>query len=399
MYKLLILSIFFIACSNSVEIMEVNNPASDLGKYPRLYTDNIGTVYMSWYNTVGDTTQLYYSLNDGYNWNEPILLAQSDNWFVNWADFSSVIGYNGKALAAHWLQKSSEGTYSYDVKLSTSASNFEEPFIIHSDSLPTEHGFVSMVPLSDSSFYVVWLDGRNMLNGHGHSSDLEEFGDLSNAMTIRGAFIQSGVKEFEVEIDNSTCECCNTSLVTTKNGLLTAYRNRTDQEIRDIHVSSYSNEFNKWSVSRSIHSDNWQIAACPVNGPMMDAIDNHVAIGWFTGAYNQPKVKLSFSDDAGVSFSDPIVVDEKVPLGRVDIVLSNNETAWLSWITRTDNSALLKLAKISKMDGTSKVYDIGEINPSRSTGFPQLTSYKDGLMVAWTNIDGNQPSIKTVIIR
>ena len=25
--------------------------------------------------------------------------------------------------------------------------------------------------------------------------------------------------------------------------------------------------------------------------------------------------------------------------------------------------------------------------------------YKDGLMVAWTNIDGNQPSIKTVIIR
>ena len=60
---------------------------------------------MSWYNTVGDTTQLYYSLNDGYNWNEPILLAQSDNWFVNWADFSSVIGYNGKAIAAHWLQK------------------------------------------------------------------------------------------------------------------------------------------------------------------------------------------------------------------------------------------------------------------------------------------------------
>ena len=124
MYKLLILSIFFIACSNNLEIIEVNNPASDLGKYPRLYTDNIGTIYMSWYNTVGDTTQLYYSLNDGYNWNEPILLAQSDDWFVNWADFPSVIGYNGKPLAAHWLQKSLDGTYSYDVKLSTSASNF-----------------------------------------------------------------------------------------------------------------------------------------------------------------------------------------------------------------------------------------------------------------------------------
>ena len=256
-----------------------------------------------------------------------------------------------------------------------------------------------MTPLSDSSFYVVWLDGRNMLDTHEHSNDVEEFGDLSTAMTIRGAFIKSGVKESEVEIDNSTCECCNTSLVTTKNGLLTAYRNRTDEEVRDIHVSSYTNEFKKWSVSRPIHSDNWQIAACPVNGPMIDAIDNHVAIGWFTGAYDQPKVKLSFSDDAGLSFSVPIVVDEKVPLGRVDIVLSNKEIAWLSWVTRTDNLALLKLAKISKVDGTSKVYDIGEINPSRSTGFPQLTSHKDGLMVAWTNINGNQPSIKTVIIR
>ena len=56
---------------------------------------------------------------------------------------------------------------------------------------------------------------------------------------------------------------------------------------------------------RPIHSDNWQIAACPVNGPMMDAIDNHVAIGWFTGAYNKPKVKLSFSDDAEYHFLIP----------------------------------------------------------------------------------------------
>lgn len=399
MYKLLILSIFFIGCSSNVEITEVNNPANDLGKYPRLFTDNIGTVYMSWYKTVGDTTQLFYSLNDGSKWNEPILLAQSDDWFVNWADFSSIIGYDGQPLAAHWLQKSSDSAYSYDVKLSTSASNFQESFIVHSDSLPKEHGFVSMVPLSDSSFYVVWLDGRNMLDAHEHSNDVEELGDLSTAMSIRGAFINSGVKESDVEIDNSTCECCNTSLVITKNGLLTAFRNRTDEEIRDIHVSSYTNEFKKWAVSKPIHSDNWHIAACPVNGPMMDAIENHVVISWFTGAYDQAKVKLSFSDDAGQSFSDPILVDENVPLGRVDIVLSRKETAWLSWITRTDNSALLKLAKVSKLDGTSEVYNIGEINPSRSTGFPQLTSYKDGLMLAWTNIDGDQPSIKTVFIR
>ncbi len=397
MHKLLILSFLILGCSAQVEHVEIDNPASDHGKYPRLYTDNAGVVYMSWYEEFGTTTKLYYSSFVNNTWSHPKLISESDSWFVNWADFPSIIGRNGKPLAAHWLQKTPGGTYSYDVAIADAQSDFNEVVNPHNDGTQTEHGFVSMAPISDSSYYAIWLDGRNTMGGHGH--DDNHSSSISNAMTLRGSLITTGKEVIDQPIDPNICDCCNTSLVRTSNGLLAAYRNRTEDEIRDIYVSSYLFESNEWSSPISVYADSWQIAACPVNGPMMDAINDDVAIAWFTGANNQPIVKLAFSSDAGSTFTNPIIIDNEVPLGRVDVLLSNSEKAWISWMTRTDGSADLKLAEVSKSKGVLATHILSDIDPSRLTGFPQLSETPDGLMVAWTDISGDIPKIKTMIIQ
>jgi hypothetical protein len=399
MYRLLALSLIFIGCSYQLEQYEIENPANDQGKYPRLFTDNSGVVYMNWYKDNNDSTQLFYSMYDDDAWSEPQLIAESNNWFVNWADFPSIIGYDGKPIAAHWLTKTDGGTYSYDVSIALANSMFNYPFVVHDDNTPTEHGFVSMIPLSDSSFYAIWLDGRNTQGGHSHDHLDEHISDLSTAMTLRGALLNTKGEILDQEIDPSLCDCCNTSLVQTSNNLLVAYRDRSESEIRDIYVSSYSFINESWSTPTLVHPDNWQIAACPVNGPMMDAFNDNVALSWFTGADDIPLVKLSFSSDAGNTFSDPIIVDESMPLGRVDVLIENSETAWVSWITRSENSALLKLAKVSKNYGVLKIHTINEIDPSRSSGFPQLTKLEQGMMVAWTDISESKPKIRTKIIR
>ncbi len=396
---LLLISFLIAGCSTQITPFEIDNPASDNGKYPRLFTDNIGTVFMSWYEEHNDTTRLYYSAFENNNWADPELVSASDNWFVNWADFPSIIGVDGNSIAAHWLQKKPGGTYSYDVNIGLASSDFTNPITPHNDETPTEHGFASMIPVSDSTFYAVWLDGRNMDSGHGHDHSDEQLADLSKAMTLRGALIDLSGNLVDQEIDPSLCECCNTSLVKTNDGLLVAYRDRTQNEVRDIYVSNYSFQTNSWSEPNLVHNDNWKIAACPVNGPSMDAVNNKVAIAWFTGANDQPVVKLSFSSDAGITFADPIIIDNAVPIGRVDVVAETEETAWVSWITRSDDSAILKLAEVSSNTGIKHIYDISEIDPSRSTGFPQITRLDDGLMLAWTDISGENPRIITQIVQ
>ena len=37
----------------------------------------------------------------------------------------------------------------------------KEDFILHSDGVKSEHGFVSIIPNDNNGFYVTWLDGRN----------------------------------------------------------------------------------------------------------------------------------------------------------------------------------------------------------------------------------------------
>jgi len=397
MRVLILISFLIASCTSTPEIFELDNPASDNGRFPRLFTDNTGTVFMSWMKTNGDSTQLFYSSLSDKIWSDPVLISASDSWFVNWADFPSVIAHDSEPVSAHWLQKKAGGTYSYDVTVTPLSVNSIQPFVPHSDETPTEHGFVSMIPLSASEYYAIWLDGRNTQGGHGH--DDGHATDLSTAMTLRGALINGSDIRSEHQIDPSLCDCCNTSLVKTSSGLLAAYRDRTDEEIRDIYVSKYSIDSDSWSDPILVHNDGWQIAACPVNGPIMDAIDKTVATAWFTGADNEPKVKIAFSSDEGSTWNEAIVIDQDVPLGRVDVVLANESSAWVSWMTRLEEYAELKLARVS-LDGKVLTQEtISEIDPSRSTGFPQLTKTKAGLLIAWTDNSGEHPSIKTIAIQ
>ncbi len=397
MRLLLISSLFLFSCTRTHEIELIENPTGESSSLSRLFTDNNGSIFMSWVEQKNDTATLFYSEFENELWSSPTLIASSDEWFVNWADFPSLITLNGEPIAAHWLKKIPGGTYSYNVEVLSFDLN--ESFVPHTDGTATEHGFVSMNPVSDSSFYTIWLDGRNMAGGHGHEDmNHGEIGNLDNAMTLRGALISTGnIVLQEHEIDNAVCECCNTSLLSTPGGLIAAYRNRTENEIRDIYISRYENS--SWTKGVPVFNDNWEIGGCPVNGPMLSGAGDNIAVGWFTGAGDIPKVKLSFSEDGGKSFHEPIFVDVEAPLGRVDIEMMDSESAWISWIARDGDKGELKLKHIKKNGDTLQQFTITEIDPSRRTGFPQLTKMNNQLMLSWTDISGENPSIKTAIIR
>ena len=79
----------------------------------------------------------------------PATIAIGNRMFVNWADTPHMQPTADGALWAHWLQRSGEGKYAYDVVLARSrdgGSNWGAPLVPHDDGTQTEHGFVSMWP-------------------------------------------------------------------------------------------------------------------------------------------------------------------------------------------------------------------------------------------------------------
>ena len=232
-----------------------------------------GRIVMSWIEKTGPTRYaLRVAIREANGWSETRTVSEGDNWFINWADFPSVIALRDGSLAAHWLVKSGKSTYAYDVNIARSSDGgktWSTPIVPHTDKTQTEHGFVSLLPLPDSRVGAVWLDGRNMKD----MKEEDEHAPSPESMTLRYAAIDAeGKLSDEAQLDERVCECCQTAAAVTSEGVVAVYRDRSDAEVRDIYTIKEVKGL--WSQPRPLSSDNWKINGCPVNGPSI-AADGH----------------------------------------------------------------------------------------------------------------------------
>jgi hypothetical protein len=221
----------------------------------------------------------------------------------------------------------------------------------------------------------------------------EEHKPLPLSMTLRYAAIDAdGKLSDEAELDPRVCECCQTSAARTSDGIITVYRDRSDNEIRDIYVVTGQQQ--KWNSPRPVHNDNWQINGCPVNGPSLATRNQQVVVAWYTGVNNAPRVKVAFSTDAGRTFGAPIDVDEGDAQGRVDVVLLPDGSALVCWLAGTADGGAIKVRRV-KPDGTldnSALVATSDI--MRSSGFPRMALLGNEVHFAWTEY-GKPSNVRT----
>lgn len=376
-----------LAISTSIPMLK--SPVGDSCAEPYLFTGLNGIVYLSWIEKKGSQSALKFSSLVNDTWTFPSVVATGDNWFVNWADYPVLSVDSANNLLAHYLEKSDTAKFTYDVKLVSSSDGgktWSESKILHDDGKKAEHGFVSIVPYRDQ-FFVTWLDGRKTASEETHSGHVGHHGE----MTLRAAFIdKNGNKTNEWELDEKICDCCQTTASITNDGPIVVYRDRSDDEMRDMSIVRYVN--GNWSSPKTIYPDNWQIKACPVNGPRSDANGNNLAVAWFSTKDKKGEVKVVFSSDGGVSFGKPVQVDEGRAIGRVDIALIDPSSAFVSWM----EGSTIKAVKVHS-DGTKDTsVTIASSSEKRSSGFPQITKAGNKIYFAWT--DDKEKSIKVASI-
>jgi hypothetical protein len=354
-------------------------------------------MHLSWIEALAeDRHALKFSILKANRWSEARMIAQGNDWLVNWADFPSLTVMNNGALAAHWLVKSGEENYAYHVNIafSTDGGNaWSAPMAPHTDGTPTEHGFVSLLSWEQDRVLAVWLDGRDHWYKRA-SGDAEEaeHGETS----LRSAVIDvKGNRYDETELDARVCDCCQTGAGLTPEGAIVAYRDRSETEIRDIAIVCFEN--GQWSQPKSLFHDGWEINGCPVNGPSVATHGTQVAVAWYTAAHDTAKVKIIFSRDGGKTFGQPIRVDDGDPMGRVSAVLLSKHTALVCWMETVASSAEVRVRAVQSDGNMGKSIRVTPTSAARASGFPRMAFNGTDVVFAWTEAS-DEPVVRTARI-
>jgi hypothetical protein len=380
-------------------------PAMSGSAQPDLAIAPDGRVLVSWISS-GEGRRPAFQFAEFYpdgHWEGPRTIAVGKAMFTNWADTPHISATPDRALWAHWLQKSADAPYAYDIMLVRSldhGTNWSAQRKVHDDDTQTEHGFVSMWAQGDSSLGLVWLDGRNTADaaqshgGHGSRHEGEHGG---GAMTLRAAVFDANMRaSAETELDAMTCDCCQTDVAATAKGAVLVYRDRSEGEIRDIYAARFDGK--AWSKPARVHADDWMMPACPVNGPSVAAQGNTAAVAWYTAAGDTPAVKLARSIDGGAVFAKPVTVDTGAAIqGRVAVALDAQQV-WVVWLREEASAQSLWLARyapdLSKEIQRIKLTDLQ--GKGRATGFPKLMLSGSAAHVVWTDVVDGVPQLRGV---
>jgi len=381
-------------------ITRLDVPATPGSAEPHLAAADDGAIVLSWLEPVDDGVALRYSTLLGDVWQPARTVARGDDWFVNWADFPSVVPVGGDLWAAHWLVRQEGDGYAYDVAISLSPDRgrtWLAPITPHHDGTPTEHGFVSLYP-AGHGVGALWLDGRD-LAAHGDTPDRHG--------TVAGTALRTVTLAVDVDapeprivdevagrvIDEVVCDCCQTDVAVGPDGPIGVYRNRTPEEIRDIHVTRAIDGV--WQPGRAVGADGWHITGCPVNGPAIAVVGARVAVAWFTAADEVARVRLAVSADGGDTFGSVIDVDETEAIGRVDVEIVDDGDVIVSWLRAAgDEDADVVLRRISGSGGLGPIVPIARTGGGRPTGFPQMVRNGVSLVIAWTDTTNERSHVR-----
>jgi hypothetical protein len=355
-----------------VKVEPIDLPTGTPSMAPQLTASSRG-VLVSWLEQADPEFVLKFAERSGSVWSSAQKVASSKDWFVSAADVPSVIRMKDGTLVANWYPAVDFRLEAYDIRLAYSKDDgktWSTPLVPHHDKTRTQHGFVSLFEMPSGGLGLVWLDGRNQ----GKQPE-----DAEMALYF-GSFDTSWKQTAEVAANMRVCECCTTSAVITPDGVVAAFRDRSAKEIRDIHVARL--ESGKWTDAQTVHVDNWEIDACPVNGPSLSANGRQLAAAWFTGKDDKGQAFAAFSTDAGRTWGPPIRLEDQASLGHVEVEMLDDGSAVATWVEFADDRSQFRMRRIEPSGARSASITIN--GNSRVSGYPRVARSGNELVFAWT---------------
>ncbi|HTB17811.1 MAG TPA: sialidase family protein [Bryobacteraceae bacterium] len=345
------------------------NPSGPGSLQPNWSLAPDGAAVFSWIEPAQGGFALRYSVRHGATWSPAVTIATHRHFFHQPAEVPEVLALPGGHWFAHWVEApeggDSDAEYVY-VSSSTDGTHWTMPLEAHHDHSAVQHGLASMIANPDGGGSIFWLEA---LKGE------------DAPVALKRTIVDATGKEVREEVINSdVCGCCPTAVAKTSKGLLLAFRAHTKEDVRDIAVTRLEN--GKWSTPKIVNADNWVINACPTNAAAVQAKGDHAAVAWFTGAQDMPRELMAFSNDAGSSFSKPVMLSTGHSFGYTSMGLDEDGGVMVSWLEQSPEGAKVLVRRVSAAGVAGPVVEVAK-GGKMALGYPKIFHNGSDTFIAW----------------
>ncbi len=233
------------AATAQIDVRPVTLPEGAGGFYPRFLAEDSAQPWLGWLTRRGEGFG-YRMSAVGERASGTTMTVHGQDWFANWADFPVAARDPKGRLLLLTLEELGEGRFAYGIRgrLFPPDRKTSRTFWLHEDRSPTEHGFPALLPRKKGGFLSVWLDGR------AHEK-------TGNQQIFAREVAADGTLGPEQLLDDRTCECCCTALVQAGDVVVAAWRDRRDDERRDIRIRRRLPD-GTWEEAFDLHVDGWK---------------------------------------------------------------------------------------------------------------------------------------------
>jgi hypothetical protein len=373
-----------------LHVRRLDPPAALGSTAPRLSSQGDRLV-LSWIEPApaGGVALRFASLASG-GWSSARTVVADPLVAVDPANVPGVVPLSGGAWAAFWsMNPTASQAHARTLSVATSAdgTTWSEPAHPHG-AVPTDHAMASLVPSPDGGrFGIAWLDGR--------AGEMSEYGEGGTG--LYWADWNGSSFSRETLLDARVCDCCKTSAAWTPQGPIVAYRDRGDNERRDISLVARDGE--AWSDPAWVRDDGWVLTACPTNGPAVAARGASTVIGWFSGGGGQKAVRVALSSDAGRTLGPASRVDGGDPVGRVETTVLSDGSAAVVWLERVGSGAEVRARRVG-VDGVAAApVTVAATSPSKKSGYPRVAATGPReILVAWIDTTGDASRVRAATV-
>lgn len=331
-----------------------------------------GTLWASWIEKEGEANAVRVARVKGGSWTDPVTVQSAASVVANDADIPQIAALADGSVIVQWMERVPGEGMTLLVARSKDGRTFAKPAPLGRPS-KSERGFARFWSEA-GSFRAAWL----------------EDGKLLSAAWGEGAFGEATV------VDEKVCECCQLAVAPANGGGVIAYRDRTDDEVRDVKVVTHAGI--EWGDPVETGREGWKIPACPVNGPAIDVQKKDAVVAWFSGAGEDASVKVAFSRNQGKTFGAAIQVDAGKPEGKVAVRWIDAGHALVTWVERTEDGNALWAAWAAPDGKAGEPAMIAAFRGGTSASHPRLARAGADTWLAWSDGRGDARSPKLVRI-
>ncbi len=244
--------------------------------------------------------------------------------------------------------------------------------------------FETLMEAPGGRIYAAWLDTRNRLTAKAAGKEYNDTG-VAVAWSDDGGISFTG-KSIQADY---ACDCCRVAMALDKDGSpVLAWRHVFGRNLRDHVVAKIAKDASALEPKR-VSEDQWAIDACPRHGPSL-AIEQGGAwdMVWYTAGKRRQGLFFARSEDGGNTFSDPQGFGSPDRAPSHPQVLSQGERLWRVW-KEFDGTTTAIMAQSSSDQG--RTWDLAQSMASTTdaSDHPQLVSDGETAYLSWlTKLDG-----------